>query len=96
MTFLDRPVTPAPGSWDTFGFQESVSFDDDSVHRSIRSDPSFEEKASRLLAANLLEGSFLQHHIHAHSQDSNQTEEQDCPIVHGIDQGDRHHGVLLP
>jgi len=36
-----------------------VSFDSDSLHRSIRSDRSFEKKASRLLAANFLERSFL-------------------------------------
>ena len=93
MTFLDRPVTQAPGSLDTFGFQESVSFDSDSLHRSIRSDRSIEKNASRLLATNFLERSFPQNHLHGYSQDSNQTEDQDCPMVHGIKQGDSHQGI---
>ena len=59
MTLLDWPVTPVPGRRNTMGFLEAVSFDSDSLHRSIRSDRSFEKKTSRLLAANFLERSFL-------------------------------------
>jgi len=59
MTFRDRPVTLTPDSLDTFGFPESVSFVSDSLHGLNRSDRSFEEKASRLLATKFLVQSFL-------------------------------------
>lgn len=96
MTLLDRPVTPLLGGLNTFGLPESVSFDSDSLYRSMPSVRSVKKKASRLLAAKFLEQSFLQCHLHAHSQESNQTEDQDCPIVHGSNQGDSHHGIPPP
>jgi hypothetical protein len=41
----------------------------------------------------ILEESSPQNYLHAHSQDSDHTEDEDSPEQHGINQGGGHHDV---
>ena len=79
---------------DTVGFLETVLDGSDALPRSIHRISSA-KKAWRSLDANLLEESSPQHHLHAHSQDSDHTEDEDSPEQHGTNQGGGQDDVPL-